>query len=859
MAVNEVKEREQAPAPQCVAEVDLAIMGMTCASCVARVEKKLNKVPGVSAVVNLATEKAHVQLAPEAGTVTNEDLIAVVEKAGYGANLLRRVAINEAGEREAVSAGMAEAAQAAEAAAKAANAARVQDLWQRFWVSLVLSLPVVLVSMVPALQFPAWQWVIGALALVIAVYCGWPFHKTAFRAAWHGGSTMDTLVSLGVIASMGWSLWALLFGGAGALDYRMAMTGVHELGMPGMAPHVYFESAAMIVTFLLLGRWLEARSRRSAGDALRALLDLGASEAYLLRRADGTEVNATIPASELHVGDVFAVKPGEKIPADGVVTAGASAVNAALLTGESLPVEVTEGDSVTGATINTYGRLEVQATRVGEETTLAQMGRLLTEAQTGKAPVQRLADRISAVFVPGVLLIALADLIVRVVIGDPLEMALTSAITVLVVACPCALGLATPTALLVGSGAASKRGILIRGPEVLENAHRTTMAVLDKTGTLTQGQMAVTAVTTVTDPGAVTSAGDVADPSAVADSDAANNATSGRERAGLLQLAAAVEASSEHPIARAIVQAAAEKNAEAGAVQQFAVADFRALPGKGVHAIVQSAPAKLAMPVSASSAPAGESAKPVGESAAPENAGAASTARLQLSDALVRVGTLEWLESEGVPIPAPARTAVTQANTQGATAVTVAANAQVLGVIAVADTLRPESAAAIQELQQLGVQAIMISGDTQAAANAVAAQLGIAARGDALPEGKVAAVQELQNKGEVVTMVGDGVNDAAALAAADLSIAMGAGTDVAKAAADITIVNSDPRLIPAALRISKRTLRIVKQNLAWAFGYNVIAIPLALAGIIAPGLAAAAMASSSVIVVGNSLRLRGAR
>ena len=802
-----------------VAEVDLAISGMTCAACVARVEKKLSKIPGVSAVVNLATEQAHIQLAPEASAVTDADLIATVEKAGYGADLLRRVQLSGAGdkaaggdgERQSGRAGEAEQgrgdagktaqnqesarrAQAVADAAKARAAARVADLWRRFWIALVLSMPVVALSMIPALQFPAWQWVAGVLALIVAAYCGWPFHKAAARAARHGTSTMDTLVSLGVIASMGWSLWALLGGGSGGLDYRMAMRAIHSM-QPGAPAHVYFESAAMIVTFLLLGRWLEARSRRSAGDALHELLELGAAEAYLLRRADGTVVAATealIPAAELQPGDVFLVKPGEKIATDGIVLAGASAVNAALLTGEAAPVEVAPGAAVTGATINTYGQLEVRATRVGEQTTLAQMGKLLTAAQTGKAPVQRLADRISSVFVQVVLGIAVLDLAVRLALGNPLEMALTSAIAVLVVACPCALGLATPTALLVGSGAASQRGILISGPEVLENAHLASVALLDKTGTLTRGEMVVTEVAPVK-----------GEPAATGEA-----AVSPDE---LLSVAAAVEAGSEHPIAAAIVAHARERG-----IQAQPISDFRAIAGKGVCGVV-----------------AGEA-----------------------GEMLVRAGTALWLESEGVPAAAEARAAAQRQAAQGASAVFVAAESKMLGVIGVADTLRPESAAAVTELKALGVTPIMLSGDTQSTASAVAEQLGIEAKGEVLPEGKVAAVQEYQARGEIVLMVGDGVNDAAALAAADLSIAMGAGTDVAKAAADITIVNSNPLLIPAALRISARTLRIIKENLAWAFGYNLIAIPLALAGIIAPGLAAAAMASSSVIVVTNSLRLR---
>ena len=909
---------ENSQAAEKVAEIDLAITGMTCASCVARVEKKLNKVPGVKAVVNLATEKAHLEIAPEAKALSQDELIAVVEKAGYGANFLRRVDIGENGERVAAIDGAARAAaEAAEEAAKAAAAARVKDLWRRFWIALVLAVPVILISMIPALQFPAWQWVIAVPALVIAVYCGWTFHRAAFRAARHGGSTMDTLVSLGVIASMGWSLWALLWGGAGEIGYVMHMSGVQDLA-GSMHPHVYFESAAMIVAFLLLGRWLEARSRRSAGDALHELLELGASQAFVLRRSDGTELNAEIPAAELREGDVFLVKPGEKIATDGIVVAGDSAVDAALLTGESVPVEVAEGSSVTGATINTYGRLEVRATRVGEETTLAQMGRLLTEAQTGKAPVQRLADKISSIFVPAVLIIAALDLLVRLAIGNSLEMALTSAITVLVVACPCALGLATPTALLVGSGAASKRGILIRGPEVLENAHRATVALLDKTGTLTKGEMKVMEVTPVDVlPDDVRSAvlassdkpmaglgglglggfggfggfgGDNSGAGSEADPQTEDEAAQ-RLREAILAVAGSVEAPSEHPIAQAIAARAKELG-----YSPIKVTDFRNVPGQGVEAVldlglfadpedgptvVRAGKPEWILEIAAASTSGLSGSRTVGSdlefdpNAVPQPdgvkretvdpyseavAGASAIANEKpVEAALLNSFAEQTREQEFKARAAQLNEIVDAYHTLGATAIMVALGDTPIGIVGVADELRAESAQAMAELKQAGVEPVMISGDAQRTADAVAAQLGMTARGGVLPEGKVAAVKEYQERGENVVMVGDGVNDAAALAAADLSIAMGAGTDVAKAAADITIVNSDPRLVPSALRISRRTLKIVKENLAWAFGYNLIAIPLALAGIIAPGLAAAAMASSSVIVVGNSLRLRSAK
>ena len=777
-------------------EVELAISGMTCASCVARVEKKLGKLPGVTAVVNLATEKARVELSPQAEDVEDSILVGTVVKAGYGATVLRRIRVGADGQREA-SAGV-DAAEA-EAAAARASSARVADLRRRFFVSLALSAPIVAVSMTPAWQFSGWQWFLGALSVPVALWCAWPFHRAAWRAGRHGSTTMDTLVSLGIVASMGWSLWALLVGGAGEFGYTMHMTGIHGLGHAGR-PHLYFETAAMIVTFLLLGRWLEARSRRSAGDALRSLLSLGAQEATRVRRADGTAVEEVVEAGSIEVGDEFLVRPGEKVATDGVVLDGASAVDASLLTGESVPVDVSAGTSVTGATVNTYGVLTVRATRVGEETTLAQMGRLLTEAQTGKAPVQRIADRISAVFVPAVIAIAAATFAVRLVLGNPLETALASAITVLVVACPCALGLATPTALLVGSGRASKLGALIKGPEILESAHAADTIILDKTGTITTGAMGVADVRLLD--------GDMDE---------------------LVALAAGVERGSEHPVAKAIVGYARERS-----IAPTPVVDAAAAAGHGISG--------------------------------------------RMDGRVVHAGSLTWLESLGVrcrdesadaaDMAAPegadgshglAATAAAAPSEAGASLVGVSLDGRLLGIFAVRDTLRTETPEAVAELKDLGLRPILVTGDNAATARAIAAQAGVDdVRAGVLPEGKLAVVEGLHAEGRTVAMVGDGVNDAAALAGADLSIAMGSGTDVAKAASDVTIVNSDVRTIGAALRISARTLRIIKENLVWAFGYNVIAIPLAVFGVIVPGLAAAAMASSSVIVVGNSLRLRKA-
>lgn len=799
-----------------VAEVNLAISGMTCASCVARVEKKLNKLPGVRASVNLATDEARLELSETGAQLDTADFLAQVSAAGYEARLISRTELTPTvGSGTTTGAGTragttdphddaqpaitnpnthAESVRAAAATREAADAqasARIASLRQRFWISLALSIPVVALSMIPALQFPYWQWVIGALTLPIALWCGWPFHLSAAAALRHGSTTMDTLISLGTLASLGWSIWALLWGGAGGADYRMSMTGIHAL-TTGAAhgSHVYFETAAMIVTFLLLGRWLETRSRRSAGDALRSLLALGADDARRVRTASGTDVDEIIPASDLAVGDEFLVAPGTKIATDGVVVSGTTAVDASLLTGESTPIDVGPGDKVTGATLTTAGAIRVRATRVGRDTTLAQMGRLLTRAQSGKAPVQALADRVSAVFVPAVILIALVTFGVRLALGNPLDLAIMTAITVLVVACPCALGLATPTALMVGSGRASQRGILIHGPETLESAHSVNTIILDKTGTLTTGTMAVDRVL-LPPAGARGGSGAVA------------------AHKEALALAASVENYSEHPLARAIVARAREEGVELSAASHF-----ENLAGRGVRATIGGQHYYAASP--------------------------------------------RALREAGVDVSGWEST-LEEAASGGASLVMLARGDEALALITVRDQLRPASAAAVAELKNLGLTPILASGDNAATTRAVARAAGIEiVHAEVLPADKVRVVEAARAEGRQVAMVGDGVNDAAALAAADLSIAMGSGTDVAKAASDITIVNSDLRNVGAALRISAATLRVIRQNLAWAFGYNLIAIPAAVAGIILPGLAAAAMAASSVIVVLNSLRLRRA-
>ena len=772
MSATQTQRASASQAPAAPTELDLAVEGMTCASCVARVEKKLNKLDGVSATVNLATESARVVLSRP---VPVEELIASVEKAGYGAHLIEPAGDGE--DRYDTS---------------APTRARMVDLKRRLIVAAVLGVPVMVLSMVTAWQFTGWQWLVAALALPIATWCAWPFHRSAVAAARHGSSTMDTLVSLGVIASTTWSLWALLFGGAGFLGMRMdmsllpALDGGHAGDAGGHAvPHLYFETAAMIVTFLLAGRYAEARSRHRAGDALRSLLELGAKDVTRLEPApeggDGQRTQVRVPIEQISVGDLFLVRPGETVATDGVVVEGESAVDASMLTGEPVPVEVGPGDEVTGATVNASGSLVVRASRVGSETTLARIGRLVTQAQTGKAPVQRLADRVSAVFVPTVVVIALVTFGVWLGLGQPLQAAFTAAVAVLVIACPCALGLATPTALLVGTGRAAQLGVIIRGPEVLESTRRIDAVILDKTGTVTDGRMSLAQVSAV--PGE--------------DADEA------------LALAAAAEAASEHPVAQAIVTGARER----GLVLP-ATSGFSSDAGRGVRADV--------------------------------TLGAASRT--------VWVGRPRWLSTQG--LAGPDRTPDDE---PAGTTVAVGWDGAIRGWITVSDAIKPTSARAVEELKSLGVTPYLVTGDHARTAREVAAAVGIDpenVRAEVMPEDKVDAVRDLQRQGRVVAMVGDGVNDAAALAGADLGLAMGGGTDVAIEAADLTLVSGDLRTAPLAIRISRRTLRIIQENLVWAFGYNVFAIPLAAFGLLNPGIAAAFMASSSVIVVLNSLRLR---
>ncbi|MFJ2298659.1 heavy metal translocating P-type ATPase [Oerskovia paurometabola] len=868
-------------------EVDLAIEGMTCASCVARVEKRLNRVDGVEATVNLPLESAHVVL-PEG--VTDAELVAAVEKAGYQARVTgRRAAAPAVGAVPAVGAAPApepvpvvsepastpahagsddpasdDPASDDPAAAGTAPTAtdtsaptrdRGADLGRRLKVAAVLTLPVVLLSMVPALQFPGWQWVVTALALPVVTWGAWPFHTAAFRAARHGASTMDTLVSIGVVAATLWSLWALLLGGAGEIGMRMSVSLLPSRAH-GSMPELYFEVAAVVTTFLLAGRWSEHRSRRKAGDALRSLLAMGAKDAERVTTGpDGQRVTERVPVAALREGDLFTVRPGEKVATDGVVVEGASAVDTSLLTGEPVPVDVTPGDDVTGATVNTSGHLLVRATRVGEETTLAQIGRLVSQAQTGKAPVQRLADRISAVFVPIVLVLAVLTLGGWLLAGASTQFAFTAAVAVLIIACPCALGLATPTALLVGTGRGAQLGILIKGPEVLESTRRVEVIVLDKTGTVTQGRMALERV--VTREGTLDLSSDAARAAAGSSSEAPDAAAR-----HALRLAGAVEGLSEHPIAQAIASAATrvsgsvddpsagapvETGADGVVIGSAQVFDFVSSPGGGVSGLVRTAHSGLS--------PAGA-----------------------LNAQRVLVGRPSWLAEQGVAfdVPEPARPqghapsdnagtdlrrAFDEAEGTGATAVVVAWNGTAQGVLVLRDPVKETSAQAVAELRALGLRPILLTGDNAGAARVAARQVGIAEEdviAQVLPQDKVDVVARLRAEGRVVAMVGDGVNDAAALAGADLGLAMGTGTDVAIEASDITLVRGDLRATATAIRLSRQTLRVIKQNLFWAFAYNVAAIPLAAAGLLNPMIAGAAMAMSSVLVVGNSLRLRRA-
>ncbi|GAA3342678.1 heavy metal translocating P-type ATPase [Curtobacterium pusillum] len=744
--------------------VELDITGMTCASCANRIERKLGKLPGVTATVNYATEKAQVQVdGPEPADTAA--LIAAVESAGYGASV-PAPPVTEPGTD--VTGGRAEDPSA--------------PLRQRLVVSAVLAVPVVVLSMVPVLQFPNWQWLALALAAPVAVWGALPFHRAAWVNARHGAATMDTLVSVGVLAAFGWSLYALFVGDAGRTGMHMTFSW---FATDPEASDLYLEVATAVTVFILAGRYMEARAKQQSGAALRALLELGAKDATVLRDGASGAIETRVPAASLVVGDVVVVRPGERIPSDGTVREGSSAVDLSMLTGESVPVEVGPGDGVTGATINVGGRLVVAITRVGADTELARMGRLIEDAQTGKAEVQRLADRVSGVFVPIVIGLAVLAFVGWLVLGGSVTAAFTAAVATLIIACPCALGLATPTALLVGTGRGSQLGILIGGPQVLERTRGVDTIVLDKTGTVTTGSMALRSVTARTDAGV-----DI-------DDDA------------VLRLAAAVEDGSEHPLARAIVEAARARGVDVSGATQFT-----ATPGAGVQAVVDGD--------------------------------------------VVLVGTVRWLgESWSITVPEAVAVVVDAAEADGGTAVVVARNGAALGVVVVGDTVKPDAADAVRRFVALGLHPVLLTGDNDGVARAVAAEVGIdEVHARATPASKLETVRRLQAEGRSVAMVGDGVNDAAALAAADLGIAMGAGTDAAIAASDITVVSGRLTVVAEAVRLSRATLRTIKGNLFWAFAYNVAAIPIAMAGLLNPVLAGAAMAFSSVFVVTNSLRLR---
>jgi Cu+-exporting ATPase len=738
--------------------IELTLGGMTCASCANRIERKLNKLDGVTATVNYATETA--QVAYGVG-VTTDDLVAAVEAAGYTATLPAPPR-PEGGANE-----------------PAAADDPVRGLRDRLLISTALSVPVIAMAMIPALQFTNWQWLSLALAAPVVVWGAWPFHRAAWANLRHGTATMDTLISMGTLAALAWSVYALFWGTAG----EPGMIHPFELAIRRTdgAGNIYLEAAAGVTTFILAGRYLEARSKRQAGAALRALMELGAKDVAVLR---GTR-EVRIPVEQLAVGDRFVVRPGEKLATDGVVESGSSAVDTSMLTGESVPVEVGPGDAVVGATVNAGGRLVVRATRVGGDTQLAQMARLVTEAQNGKAQVQRLADRISGVFVPVVIALAVATLGFWIGAGGGVAAAFTAAVAVLIIACPCALGLATPTALMVGTGRGAQLGILIKGPEVLESTRRVDTILLDKTGTVTTGQMALVEVV----------------------------AADGEDPGPVLRLAGALEAASEHPIARAIAAGASQRLGDLPAVEGFTSREGLGVEGiVDGHAVIAGRPRLLA----------------------------------------------DWSQH----LPDDLQRAGAAAEAEGRTVVAVGWDGAARGLLTVADTVKPTSEEAVRRFRDLGLRPVLLTGDNTTVARSVARRVGIGEDdviAEVLPVGKVAAVRRLQAEGAVVAMVGDGVNDAAALAQADLGLAMGTGTDVAIEASDLTLVRGDLRAAADAIRLARCTLTTIKGNLFWAFAYNLAAIPLAAAGLLTPMLAGAAMAFSSVFVVTNSLRLRGFR
>ena len=733
--------------------IEFPITGMTCASCANRIERKLNKLGGVAATVNYATERATVEYQE---TVAVDELIAAVEAAGYHAALPTAEA-----ERE-----------------QAVEQDPVAPLRRRLTISALLSLPVLVIAMIPTLQFDNWQWLSLQLATPVVLWGAWPFHRAAWATLKHATATMDTLISVGSLSAWLWSLYALFLGNAGDNGMRMVFSLIPSSG--GGANEIYLETAAIVTTFILAGRYFEARAKRRPGAALKALLELGAKDVAVLE-PDSSE--RRVPIDQLRVGERFIVRPGEKVATDGTVEDGHSAVDMSMLTGESVPVEVGPESELAGATINAGGRLIVRATRVGADTALAQIARLVSDAQTGKAPVQRLADRISGIFVPVVLTLAFATLSFWLAAGQnatfAFAFAFTAAVAVLIIACPCALGLATPTALMVGTGRGAQLGLLIKGPEILESTRRIDTIVLDKTGTVTTGQIALVDI-------------------AVA---------GGVEHDEALRLAGALEDASEHPIARAIATAARAQ------LTLPTVEGFRNREGLGVegvvdgHAVVAGRPALLA----------------------------------------------DW----AMHLPPELETARRDAEARGQTAIAAGWDGRAAAIFVVADTIKPTSADAIARLKALGLRTVLLTGDNKATAQAVAAEVGIdEVIAEVMPADKAEVIRRLQAEGRTVAMAGDGVNDAPALAQADLGLSIGTGTDVAIEASDLTLVSGDLRAAGDAIRLSRSTLRTIKQNLGWAFSYNLAALPLAAVGLLNPVIAEAAMACSSLSVVGNALRLR---
>ena len=801
--------------------IHVDIQGMTCASCVGRVERKLRKIPGVDPAVNLPLESARV-IVPDG--VSDEQIVETINNAGYTAHL-----------KNGPRAGAGTNASASGGGNHHSTPSMNGGFTDRIIYAAILGVPIFLISMFPSFQFPNWGWVVAVLTAPVAFWCAAPFHRAALINARHGSSTMDTLVSLGVVLAYFYSLAQLLMNPALTAHVHHAGGSFWSMFTGNHAP-LYFDSASMVTLFLLIGRAIEHRTRDRSSEALRTLLSMGAKEATLLRTdKQGVTKQVQVPVEDLMPDDLFLVRPGEKIATDGVVVEGSSAVDASLLTGESVPVEVHPGDTVTGATVNTSGALTVRATRVGAETTLAKMGELVASAQETKAPIARLADRVSAVFVPVVLTISVLTLVGWWLISGDGAAAFNAAVTVLVVACPCALGLATPTALLAGTGRGWQLGILIRNAQVLEATSTVDRVVLDKTGTVTTGEMSVAFYGTFGD---YESAGDLSGISP-------DSTSSKNERSlSVLRDAAAVEALSEHPIARAIAGFAREQGVLAEGASAPSVSGFEGVPG-GVRGVLSSA---------------GDGA----ESGASQ---------------LVVVGTPEYLQAAGAQLSEAQLALLDQARRAGLTTVVVArgeapdeapngeapssASAlQPVGMISVADTPKPEAAETMAQLRELGLEPILLTGDAPQVAQAVASKVGISAENvyaGVTPEGKSQVIEKLQAAGHRVAMVGDGVNDAPALALAELGIAMGSGTDVAAEAADIVLTRSDVASVVTALRLSRATLRTIKSNLFWAFAYNSAAIPVAVAGLLNPMIAAAAMAFSSVFVVLNSMRLTAFR